>query len=51
LAKQAFDEAIGKLGTLSEEPYKDNALIMQLLKGQSYSLDFIFARRYFLFSR
>jgi hypothetical protein len=32
LAKQAFDEAIAELDTLSEESYKDNTLIMQLLR-------------------
>ncbi|CAO2828374.1 unnamed protein product [Amaranthus hypochondriacus] len=32
LAKQAFDEAIHELDTLSEESYKDSTLIMQLLR-------------------
>jgi hypothetical protein len=32
LAKQAFDEAIADLDTLSEESYKDSTLIMQLLR-------------------
>ncbi|CAH1447693.1 unnamed protein product [Lactuca virosa] len=32
LAKHAFDEAISELETLSEESYKDNTLIMQLLR-------------------
>ncbi|KAK1680094.1 hypothetical protein QYE76_040942 [Lolium multiflorum] len=32
LAKQAFDEAISELDTLSEESYKDITLIMQLLR-------------------
>ncbi|KAG5521769.1 hypothetical protein RHGRI_034107 [Rhododendron griersonianum] len=32
LAKQAFDEAIAELGMLSEDSYKDNTLIMQLLR-------------------
>ncbi|KAI3740039.1 hypothetical protein L2E82_30456 [Cichorium intybus] len=32
LAKQAFDEAISELDSLSEESYKDNTLIMQLLR-------------------
>ncbi|XP_059068987.1 14-3-3-like protein B [Cryptomeria japonica] len=32
LAKLAFDEAIEELDTLSEESYKDNTLIMQLLR-------------------
>ncbi|GJT37905.1 14-3-3-like protein D [Tanacetum coccineum] len=30
--KQAFDEAISELVSLSEESYKDNNLIMQLLR-------------------
>ncbi|KAK4764824.1 hypothetical protein SAY86_025914 [Trapa natans] len=30
LAKQAFDEAIAELDTLSEESYKDSTLIMQI---------------------
>lgn len=32
LAKQAFDDAIGELDTLSEDSYKDSTLIMQLLR-------------------
>ncbi|BAM81856.1 14-3-3 protein [Cyanidioschyzon merolae strain 10D] len=32
LAKDAFDEAISELDTLSEESYKDSTLIMQLLR-------------------
>eukprot|EP00958_Prasinococcus_capsulatus_P017348 scaffold1947_cov207-Prasinococcus_capsulatus_cf.AAC.35 len=32
LARQAFDEAIAELDTLSEESYKDSTLIMQLLR-------------------
>jgi len=32
LAKQAFDDAIAELDTLSEENYKDSTLIMQLLR-------------------
>jgi len=32
LAKQAFDDAIAELDTLSEESYKDSILIMQLLR-------------------
>ncbi|KAK8970865.1 14-3-3 protein 7 [Platanthera guangdongensis] len=32
LAKQAFDEAITELNTLSEESYRDSTLILQLLK-------------------
>ncbi|PSS28827.1 14-3-3-like protein GF14 iota, partial [Actinidia chinensis var. chinensis] len=32
LAKQAFDEAIAELDTVSEESYKDSTLIMQLLR-------------------
>ncbi|KAE8654133.1 14-3-3-like protein GF14 kappa [Hibiscus syriacus] len=32
LAKQAFDEAIAEFDTLGEESYKDNTLIMQLLR-------------------
>lgn len=32
LAKNAFDEAIAELDTLSEESYKDSTLIMQLLR-------------------
>jgi len=32
LAKQAFDEAIAQLDTLSEDSYKDATLIMQLLR-------------------
>ena len=32
LAKQAFDDAIAELATLSEESYKDSTLIMQLLR-------------------
>ncbi|XP_058192664.1 14-3-3-like protein GF14 iota [Rhododendron vialii] len=33
LAKQAFDEAIAELDTLSEDSYKDSTLIMQLLRN------------------
>lgn len=32
LAKQAFDEAVADLETLSEDSYKDSTLIMQLLR-------------------
>uniref|UniRef100_H2ZI87 14-3-3 domain-containing protein n=1 Tax=Ciona savignyi TaxID=51511 RepID=H2ZI87_CIOSA len=32
LAREAFDEAIAKLDSLSEESYKDSTLIMQLLR-------------------
>ena len=32
LAKQAFDNAIAELDTLSEDSYKDSTLIMQLLR-------------------
>merc|ERR1712183_440303 len=32
IAKQAFDDAIAELDTLSEESYKDSPLIMQLLR-------------------
>jgi len=32
LAKQAFDDAIAELDTLSESSYKDTTLILQLLK-------------------
>lgn len=32
LAKQAFDDSIAELDTLSEESYKDSTLIMQLLR-------------------
>merc|ERR1711974_333708 len=32
LAKQAFDDAIAELDTLSEESYEDSTLIMQLLR-------------------
>lgn len=32
LAKQAFDDAISQLDTLTEEAYKDSTLIMQLLR-------------------
>ncbi|KAL3316812.1 hypothetical protein Ciccas_004541 [Cichlidogyrus casuarinus] len=32
LAKEAFDEAIANLDTLSEDSYKDSTLIMQLLR-------------------
>lgn len=32
LAKQAFDEAIQKLDSLSDSTYKDSTLIMQLLR-------------------
>ncbi|KAG2361746.1 14-3-3 domain-containing protein [Suillus spraguei] len=35
LAKQAFDDAIAELDTLSEESYKDSTLIMQLLRTTS----------------
>ncbi|PHT59457.1 14-3-3 protein 7 [Capsicum baccatum] len=38
LAKQAFDEAIAELDTLSEESYKDSTLIMQLLR-QPHTVD------------
>lgn len=37
LAKQAFDEAIAELDTLSEESYKDSTLIMQLLRDNLVS--------------
>ncbi|KAG5520173.1 hypothetical protein PMAC_001250 [Pneumocystis sp. 'macacae'] len=45
LAKQAFDDAIAELDTLSEESYKDSTLIMGVLTGaataerQSYAVD------------
>jgi 14-3-3 protein epsilon len=32
IAKQAFDDAIAELDTLSEDSYKDSTLIMQLLR-------------------
>jgi len=32
LAKKAFDDAIEKLESLSDESYKDSTLIMQLLR-------------------
>ena len=32
IAKQAFDDAIAELDTLSDESYKDSTLIMQLLR-------------------
>lgn len=32
LAKEAFDNAIAELDTLSEDSYKDSTLIMQLLR-------------------
>lgn len=32
LAKNAFDDAIAELDTLSEETYKDSTLILQLLR-------------------
>jgi hypothetical protein len=32
LAKQAFDDAISQLDTLTEDAYKDSTLIMQLLR-------------------
>jgi len=32
LAKQAFDDAIAELDTLTEDSYKDSTLIMQLLR-------------------
>jgi len=32
MAKNAFDEAIQELDSLSEESYKDSTLIMQLLR-------------------
>lgn len=37
LAKQAFDDAIAELDTLSEESYKDSTLIMQLLRDNLVS--------------
>ena len=39
LAKQAFDDAIAELDTLSEESYKDSTLIMQLLRDNLVSSD------------
>lgn len=46
LAKQAFDDAIAELDTLSEESYKDSTLIMQLLRDNlvSSSLTIVYAR-------
>jgi 14-3-3 protein epsilon len=38
LAKQAFDDAIAELDTLSEESYKDSTLIMQLLRDNLVSV-------------
>lgn len=32
MAKQAFDDAVADLETLSEDSYKDSTLIMQLLR-------------------
>jgi hypothetical protein len=32
MAKQAFDDAIADLDTLTEESYKDTTLIMQLIR-------------------
>lgn len=32
LAKQAFDDAVSELDTLSEDSYRDSTLIMQLLR-------------------
>ena len=32
LAKEAFDDEVDELDTLSEESYKDSTLIMQLLR-------------------
>lgn len=32
MAKQAFDDAIAELDSLSEESYRDSTLIMQLLR-------------------
>ena len=32
MARQAFEDAIAELDTLSEESYKDSTLIMQLLR-------------------
>ena len=32
LARTAFDEAIAELDTLNEDSYKDNTLLMQLLR-------------------
>src|ERR1700749_828572 len=37
LAKQAFDDAIAELDTLSEESYKESTLIMQLLRDNLVS--------------
>ncbi|KAL5728752.1 hypothetical protein ACHQM5_001797 [Ranunculus cassubicifolius] len=32
LSKQAFDDAISEVDALNEEAYKDNTLVMQLLR-------------------
>ena len=37
LAKQAFDDAIAELDTLSEESYKDATLIMQVRESYMYT--------------